>query len=209
MVDNQIRPNKVNDEKIIDLFRTIEKELFLPEGKKRHAYVDCEIEIDNNRYYQSNMHIAQLLQAANISKLDNILHIGSLTGYVTLILSKLANNVVAIENDYDLYDIFTDNVKKFNMDNVLPINSDYKMGYEKGKPYNIIFIDSLVESIPNNLYNQLDNTNGRIITIEKINSTLNRGMVIIKNDNNLYKDYIFDSFIQSKVDFEVKKSFQF
>ena len=51
------------------------------------------------------MHIAQLLQAANISKLDNILHIGSLTGYVTLILSKLANNVVAIENDYDLYDI--------------------------------------------------------------------------------------------------------
>ena len=187
MVDNQIKPNKVNDKKIIDLFRKIEKEIFLPEKKKKHAYIDCEIEIDNNRFYQSNMHTAQLLQAANISKSDNILHIGSLTGYVTLILSKLANNIVAIEYNYDLYDILTDNIKKFNMNNVLPINSDYEMGYENGQPYNVIFIDSIVESIPNNLYNQLDNTNGRIISIEKINSNLNRGMVIVKNDNNLYK----------------------
>ena len=70
MVDNQIKPNKVNDKKIIDLFQIIEKELFLPEKKQKHAYIDCEIEIVNNRSYQSNMHIAQLLQAASISKLD-------------------------------------------------------------------------------------------------------------------------------------------
>ena len=48
-----------------------------------------------------------------------------------------------------------------------------------------------------------------LLRLKKLIPTLNRGMVIIKNDNNLYKDYIFDSFIQSKVDFEVKKSFQF
>ncbi len=209
MVDNQIKPNKVKDKKIIDLFRKIEKELFLPQEKKKHAYIDCEIEIDDNRFYQSNMHIAQLLQAANISKSDNILHIGSLTGYVSLILSKLGNNVVAIEYNYNLYDILVDNIKKFNMTNVLPINSEYKMGYEKEKPYNIIFIDSVIESIPDNLYNQLDDANGKIISIEKINSNLNRGMVIIKNDNNFYKDYIFDSFIQSKVNFKLEKRFQF
>ena len=48
MVDNQIKPNKVNDKKIIDLFQIIEKELFLPEKKQKHAYIDCEIEIVNN-----------------------------------------------------------------------------------------------------------------------------------------------------------------
>jgi len=144
--------------------------LFLPEKKQKHAYIDCEIEIVNNRSYQSNMHIAQLLQAASISKLDNILHIGSLTGYVTLILSKLANKVIAIEYDQDLYDTFVNNINKFRMANVLPINNDYKKGYEEGKPYNIIFIDSLIEFIPDNLYNQLETTNGRIISIEKINN---------------------------------------
>jgi len=45
--------------------------------------------------------------------------------------------------------------------------------------------------------------------IEKINSNLNRGMVIFKNDNNYYKEYIFDSFIQSSAKFQLEKSFQF
>ena len=88
-------------------------------------------------------------------------------------------------------------------------NFKFVSNCEKEKPYNIIFIDSVIESIPDNLYNQLDDANGKIISIEKINSNLNRGMVIIKNDNNFYKDYIFDSFIKSKVNFELEKRFQF
>ena len=36
---------------------------------------------------------------SNIKKEDNILHIGGLTGYVTLILSKLSNYVYVIENE--------------------------------------------------------------------------------------------------------------
>ena len=99
MIVNQLRPNKIKDPVILDLFKNIKKEDFLSEEMRGITYSDLDINLDKNRGYIKNLHIAQLIQHSNIQKEDNILHIGGLTGYVTLILSKLCNFVHVIEND--------------------------------------------------------------------------------------------------------------
>ena len=99
MVENQLRPNKINDSNILSIFNEIEKEKFLNNNLMNLAYSDLDLNLIENRGYLKNLHIAQLLQHSNIKKDDNILHIGGLTGYVTLILSKLSNYVYVIEID--------------------------------------------------------------------------------------------------------------
>jgi len=209
MVDNQIRPNNINNNDILNIFHITKKEAYLPKEKQNSAYIDSEIELGENKFYLTNLHIAQLLQAANLSKYDNILHLGSLSGYVTFMLSKLANNVVAVESSKDLFDILKNNIKKFSMDNVFAVNDDYENGYEKNKPYDVIFIDSIIEYIPDALYKQLKNDRGKIVAIEKIDSNLSKGIIVTKNNSDSFKEYIFDSLSHSLPQFKLKKYFNF
>ena len=68
MVENQLRPNKINNTDIIDLFRNIKKENFLFDYNMNISYSDSEITLDNNRGYLKNLHIAQLIQHAEITE---------------------------------------------------------------------------------------------------------------------------------------------
>ena len=105
MVKNQLRPNGISSNKILDLFLSVPKENFLSNEMKPFAYIDNEILINKNAYYLSNLNIAKLIQYSNLNINDNLLHIGSLSGYVTVILSKLVQNVTAIEKNIDLYNL--------------------------------------------------------------------------------------------------------
>jgi len=209
MVDNQIRPNNIQNNKILELFSSIEKENYIPEKYKDYAYFDNEIKFDNERSYLPNLHIAQMLQAANLNLSEKVLHIGSLTGYVTTILSNLVKDVVAIESAKDLFFTLERNIKKFNLNNVTPINDNYENGYMKNKPYDVIFIDSVTEFIPEIFYSQLNDSTGRILLIEKINSNLQKGVIITKNNTSYLKEYIFDSLLKSSPLFKLKEKFKF
>ena len=68
MVENQLRPNKINNPKILSIFLEIEKENFLNHDLKEMAYSDVDINLIAKRGYLKNLHIAQLIQYSNIDK---------------------------------------------------------------------------------------------------------------------------------------------
>ena len=209
MVNNQLRPNKINDNKLLQLFTSISKEEFLPEEKQILAYTDNDIEIKKHRLYLSNLHLAQMIMYSNINKKDRILHIGSLTGYVSTLLSYLSSKVFSLEQDEELFDISKKNIFSHKIHNVQLVNDKHIDGYQTEKPFNIIFIDSIVEYIPEKILNQLDKNNGKLITIKKMNQNLCKGIKIIKNNENYYDEIIFDCFTKSRPMFEKKNEFIF
>ena len=69
MVKNQLRPNKINDQVILDLFKNTKKEDFLSiENVKGISYSDLDIYLEANRGYLKNLHIAQLIHKADLKK---------------------------------------------------------------------------------------------------------------------------------------------
>ena len=208
MVENQLRPNKINDSNILNIFNQIEKEKFLNNDLINLAYSDLDLNLIGNRGYLKNLHIAQLIQQSNIKKIDNILHIGGLTGYVTLILSRLSKYVVVIEDDENLFQQLKENLSKFNLKNVELIKNDLKLGYKEYAPYDIIFIDCLLNNFSDEILEQLNLNNGRLVTIEKIDSDLGKGICITKDKNNYKKEKLFDSFSKFTL-YQNKKNFIF
>ena len=209
MVENQLRPNKINDSRVLNIFSEVEKEQFLSDDIVSLAYSDIDIYLLKNRGYIKNLHIAQLIQHSNIQKEDNILHIGGLTGYVTLILSKLCNFVHVIENDKFLLKKLEENLSKLQMNNIQIINNDFKLGYKEKSPYDLIFIDCPIKNFSNNsLLDQLHPSKGRLIMIEKINDELGKGILISKNNNNYNNEILFDVFSKFLL-YENKEEFLF
>jgi len=207
MVINQLKPNNIKNGDILDLFMNVSKDSFLPNEKKLSAYNDNEIHLIKERYYLSNLQIAKMINYSNFAKSDKVLHIGALTGYVSILISKLVSKVFSIESDNDLFEQLKTNINNNKITNIELINSKHENGYNKSQPYDVIFIDSVTELIPDDLYNQLNNNNGRLVTIERINSNLGKGIQIIKNNDSFMKKIIFDSFSKSISGF--KKNIEF
>ena len=118
MVENQLRPNKINDQVILELFLRVEKENFLHENQQNIAYSDLDIPIVERRGYLKNLHIAQLIQSSNIQENDKILHIGGLTGYVTLLLANLSNFIVCLEKNNNLFEKLKNNLLNLELNNI-------------------------------------------------------------------------------------------
>ena len=194
MVENQLRPNKINNPTILELFKNIKKEDFLPEEIKKNSYNDLDSELSSNRGYLKNLHIAQLVHSAEISKQDKILHIGGMTGYVSVILSSLCKELIIIENEINLISKIEENINNLNIKNATIVNVPFQKGFNNESPYDIIFIDNPIWEVFDTIKKQVSPNSGKIIMIKKINPFLCKAYKIT-NDNNIYTNvFLFDVF---------------
>lgn len=194
MVENQLRPNKISEPLILDLFKNTKKENFLSEELKEISYSDLDINLDANRGYLKNLHIAQLIHNSFIKEQHKVLHIGGLTGYVSVMLASLCKELIVIENQKDFIKIIERNVKNLNINNLKIVNSTFQDGCIQESPYDIIFIDNPIDKLPNSFKKQLSSNSGKIIMIKKIDNYLCKGYRITKNNDNYTNEFLFDVF---------------
>ena len=102
MIDSQLRPNKVTDDRVLGAFASIRRELFVPEHLRQVAYIDEDLPLGGGRYLMEPMVAARLLQAAAVERTDTALIVGAGTGYEAALAAMLARNVVAVEEDPEL-----------------------------------------------------------------------------------------------------------
>src|SRR5271168_1780914 len=102
MLESQLRPNKATDDRVLNAFASIRRELFVPEHLRSVAYIDEDLPLGGGRYVMEPMVIARLLQAAAVERTDMVLIVGAGTGYEAALAAALARNVVALEEEPDL-----------------------------------------------------------------------------------------------------------
>src|SRR5690242_17018105 len=99
MVESQIRPNKVTDERVIAAFGRVHRELFVPARLRGVAYADEDLPLGQGRYMMQPMVAARLLQAAGIGGTDSVLVVGAGVGYEAALAAFLGRSVIALEDD--------------------------------------------------------------------------------------------------------------
>ena len=167
MVNNQLLPNGVKNPDLIDSFDNTKKELFVPDDQKDIVYSDSDILISSNRYLIRTFVLAKMFDNCSFEKDDSVLVIGCLTGYSVAILSNLVSYVFGIENNKGLVDQANKNLTNMGYLNCsVFFKSNLISGNNKNSPYDKIFIEGSVKSIPDVLVKQLKD-NGEIYTVLK------------------------------------------
>ena len=164
MVDNQLRPNKVTDSRVIDAMLSVEREKFAPEDLRGVAYVDEDIPVGKGRVLMEPMVLARLLQAAEIGAGDVVLDIGAGTGYTAAVCARLAATVVAIESDSRLHRDATRILSELGIDNAVTVEAPLLEGYPQQAPYDVIVFSGAVEEIPEHILSQLA-VGGRLVAV--------------------------------------------
>ena len=193
MIENQLRPNKITNSDVLQAFMNTSKEQFISEDKINICYSDQDIFIKDRRGYLKNLHLAQILHFADIKNDEKILHIGGLTGYLSVLISKLCNKIYVTDNDQSFVDKIIKNFSNNEVTNGKVFMEEFSEGLKSEGLYDLIVIDCPQYNFNLNLLNQV-NMGGRIIYIEKINEELSKAYKMIKYEDNYSKVFLFDVF---------------
>ena len=208
MVENQLRPNKIKDIDILNLFNEMPKEEFLSKDLRKLSYSDMDITMSKNRGYLKNLHIAQLIKHSEINKNCKVLHIGALSGYVSFLLANLSEEVSVIEVEKTYQEILKKNIKDFEINNIELVDGSFIEGFVLNAPYDLIFIDTPIELIDPKILNQLSKNLGKLIMIKRESQILSRAVKITRNKDKFSEEYLFDVFSKYEL-YEKEKGFVF
>jgi len=193
MIENQLRPNKITNNDVLQVFMSTSKEKFISEDKINICYSDQDISIKDQRGYLKNLHLAQILHFAEIKDNEKVLHIGGLTGYLSVLIAKLCNKIYVTDNDQEFVKNIINNFKNNEVRNGKVIKEEFSEGLKGEEPYDLIIIDCPQYNFNLDLLSQV-NVGGRIIYIEKINEELSKAYKMIKYEDNFSKVFLFDVF---------------
>lgn len=181
MVDSQIHPMGVVSEAILDAFRTVRREDFVPDASRAIAYCDEDLPVGKGRCLMEPVTHARLVQAALPVSTDLALDIGCVTGYSAAILSKLAGRVIAVEGDATLLAKAEQNWLKLGINNVMPHMGPFSEGMAAEAPYSLIIVNGTVDHVSPTLIGQLAPLGRLLAIVKNAGDKIGRAVIVSKN----------------------------
>ncbi len=161
MVDTQVRPSDVTKFPIIDAMLSVPREVYVPDHRREAAYVGENLEIGAGRVVLEARTLAKLLDGLDIQPGEMVLDLGCGLGYSAAVIARLADTVVAVEEDESLAADAQRLLSEESVDNALVVAGPLVNGATKHAPYDVITVQGGVETIPEPLLAQLKD-GGRI-----------------------------------------------
>jgi protein-L-isoaspartate(D-aspartate) O-methyltransferase len=196
MVDSQLRANKVHDDRVLDAFLRLRRELFVPPGLRGVAYIDEDLPVAPDmapgRYLMEPMVAARLLQALAVQPKDTALVVGAGVGYEAAALGLLARGVIALEEDPELARIGRSALVDHRIASVTYVEAPLTGGHRARAPYDLILFGGAVASVPDEISAQLAE-DGRMAAVLRPPGSVGRAVLITRAGATLAQRVIFDA----------------
>jgi protein-L-isoaspartate(D-aspartate) O-methyltransferase len=163
MIEQQIRPTNVHEQKVLDLLVTVKRENYFPEDKKSLAFFDTELPLPAGAHALTPKLEARIVQEVAAKKTDVVLIVGAGTGYLAALLAHQAHFVTVMEAIPEIKALAQQNISQNGIANVEVIWGDALQTKHAGH-YDVIIVSGSLETIPDTLQEQL-NAGGRLFAV--------------------------------------------
>jgi protein-L-isoaspartate(D-aspartate) O-methyltransferase len=208
MVESQLRTNRITMPALLDAFKTVPRERFVPTNRRAQAYLDEHVEIAPGRWLMPPMTIGRLIQESYPLPTDNALVVGAGMGYSAAILGRVCNAVFALESDASLVAGMGEALTEQVLDNVVAVEGELTLGYPGEGPYEIILLAGGVEVVPDALTGQLAE-GGRLMAVVGAPDTVGRATLFGKRNGAISSRVLFDATVKHLPGFQKAPAFVF
>lgn len=118
MVNQQVRGWNVYNERVLDMLKELPREDFVPAGFETLAFADVEIPLIHDQRMMTPTIEGRLLQALSLQGGENVLEVGTGSGFMTACLARLAAHVTSVEIFSDLVATARHKLDAAGIDNV-------------------------------------------------------------------------------------------
>jgi len=207
MVQQQIRPWEVIDQRVIETLGTLPREAFVPDAYKGLAYADIEIPLARGQKMMFPKIEGRMLQALNIQDGDRILEIGTGSGYLTACLARLGGQVVSL----DLHQEFVDRAKATladqGFDNV-ELHCADAVQEVAGGPFDVIAVTGSVSEVPES-WKKLLRVGGRMFVVCDDAPAMEATLIIRTGETDWRSEGLFETELTALENIPARDRFEF
>lgn len=124
MVNQQVRGWNVYDEHVLDMLRELPREHFVPAAYQALAFADVEIPLGHGERMMTPTIEGRLLQALGLAGHENVLEIGTGSGFMTACLAALSSHVTSLDIHRDFVAGAAEKLQQLGIENVEILEMD-------------------------------------------------------------------------------------
>ncbi|MFQ5597987.1 MAG: protein-L-isoaspartate(D-aspartate) O-methyltransferase [Nitrospiria bacterium] len=155
MVEEQLIPRGIQDERVLTAMRRIPRHLFVEPDLQHRAYEDHALPIGSNQTISQPYIVALMTEALCLRGSEKVLEIGSGSGYQTAVLATLAAKVYSMEYIKGLISPARKVLDALSYHNVCLRHGDGTYGWEDAAPFDAVLVAAGGPEIPDALVDQL------------------------------------------------------
>ena len=161
MVERQLRRRDIVDERVLDAMERVPRELFVPEGERHRAYADAALPIGHGQTISQPYMVAAICSALALTGPEQVLDVGTGSGYQAAVLAELAAEVDTIERIPELAEQARTSLVEAGYDVEVRVG-DGTLGVPELAPFDAIAVAAAAPAFPETLYDQL-RPRGRLV----------------------------------------------
>jgi protein-L-isoaspartate(D-aspartate) O-methyltransferase len=161
-----LQHNGIGDPRVIDAIAKIPRELFISEDAfKAQAYADQALPIECDQTISQPYIVAYMSERLNVALDQDVLEIGTGSGYQAAILSQLAHHVYTVERHRELHDLAVQRFERLGIHNITAIVGDGTKGWPDQRLFDRIIVTAGARQAPDALLDQLSPCGAMVIPL--------------------------------------------
>jgi protein-L-isoaspartate(D-aspartate) O-methyltransferase len=162
MVERQLAIRGIRDTAVLNAMGQVPREAFVPPEMVKYAYADSALPIGESQTISQPYVVALMTQALELSPGDQVLEIGTGSGYAAAVLAEIVDEVYTVERHENLAQAARARFKELGYNNIHVRHGDGTLGWEEYAPYDAIEVTAGGPEVPQPLMEQLA-IGGRIV----------------------------------------------
>lgn len=214
MVEQQVRPWEVFDQRVLDVLHAVPREDFVPEQYRQQAYADLQIPLAHQQVMLAPVVEARILQAMQIQPEDTVLEIGTGSGYLATCLASLSKRVISV----DIFPEFTDAAHKklsglsINGNvidsNVEFVQADVMSGWQPAEAVDAVIISGALPELPDTMRHWLKPA-GRLFAVIGNSPSRQAQLITRESESDWLTENLFETDMPELLNTERKQPFEF
>ena len=165
MVEQQLKPRGIRDDRVLAAMAKVPREEFLPENSRRQAYADSALSIGHDQTISQPFIVAFMTEQLRPQASDRVLEIGTGTGYQSAVLAELVKDVYTIEIIEPLAKEASARLSRLGYTNAHVKAGDGFQGWPDVAPFDAIIVTCAPSKVPQPLTQQLKDGGRMIIPV--------------------------------------------
>lgn len=209
MIEQQIRPWDVLDQRVLDLVMNTPRENFVPPAYHTLALADIEIPLAYEQHMLAPRVEARMLQTLEVRDTDKALEIGTGSGYFTALLAKAAAEVWSLDKHQGFSDSARVKLEEAGlMDKIHLVTADGVSGYAAQAPYDVIAVTGSLPVLNSDLQSQLK-IGGRLFVTVGNAPVMEARLITRLSDTEWRSEVVFETVIAELEDAPQAEAFVF
>jgi protein-L-isoaspartate(D-aspartate) O-methyltransferase len=155
MVQEQLLQRQIHDPRVVRVMGQLPRHLFVDEALAGLAYTQATLPIGNGQTLSQPYTVARMTEALALSGAEEVLEIGTGSGYQTAVLAALSQRVFTIERIPALAELARQRLRRLGCHNVIYRMGDGTLGWPEVRQFDRILVAAGTPVVPENLTNQL------------------------------------------------------